>query len=391
MHRWPLIVLHCVSLTLLACISIGGITYSQSLSLGPLPTISVGVNGKAGRFLIDTGSDHSVIDSSFAHQLGLTPTGNASVRKNYSVEELSTVVAERFQLGNTVLSAAKLLESDLAAISQAQSESLAGIVGADVLTTTYIKLLYSSGVAQVVTNIDNAGMPVKLKRTEVGFFVPVEIGPSAFDLLLDSGTNSTAISYSAWQELPFSRLPNALIEGIRSADSVHNSALGCAPTVRLGDAILRDQPLRVTQSTRFGNFSSSAFTGILGGDVLGHFEVTLDLGHSMLYLKPDPTYRSDPYALVTIGIQFFKTKTGAFSVAAVWKQSPAEEAGIIVGDRVISVNGLKSVDLDPRRFSEQLHQPAGTHVTLEVERPDGIAVVHTTTRRLGCGFRQGGN
>jgi len=137
MHRWPLMVLHCVSLTLLACISIGGITYSQSLSLGPMPIISVGVNGKTGRFLIDTGSDQSVIDSSFAHQLGLTPTGNASVRKNYSVEELSIVVAERFQLGNTVLSAVKLLESDLAAISQAQSESLAGIVGDDVLTTNY--------------------------------------------------------------------------------------------------------------------------------------------------------------------------------------------------------------------------------------------------------------
>jgi predicted aspartyl protease len=386
MNRPASIVSHYISLTLLACISISPITYSQGLNYVPLPTISVGVNGKTGMFLIDTGSSQSVIDSSFAHQLGLNPTGKAIVRKNYAIEELSTVLAEHLQLGNNGLSAHNFLESDLSAMSRALSVSLAGILGADVLTTTYVKLIYSSGVAQVVTNIDDVGKPVKLKKMQDGFFVPVRIGPSEFDLLLDSGTNSTAISNSAWQELPFSRTPNSLIEGIRSADSDHHTALACTPTLKLGDAILRDQPLRVIETARSGNFSNSMFTGILGGDVLGHFEVTLDLGHSLLYLKPDPTYRSDPYALVTIGIQFFKAKMGGFSVAAVWKHSPAEEAGIKVGDQIISVNGNQSADLDLKGFSEQLHQPAGTRVTLEVERPTGLAVVYTITRRLGCVF-----
>ena len=73
-------------------------------------------------------------------------------------------------------------------------------------------------------------------------------------------------------------------------------------------------------------------------------------------------------------------------MAAVWKQSPAEEAGIKVGDQIISVNGNQSADLDLKGFSEQLHQPAGTRITLEVDRPTGLAVVYTITRRLGCVF-----
>jgi hypothetical protein len=94
MYRSVSIVLHCVSLTLLACVSLSRITYSQSLSYVPLPTIAVEVNGKTGMFLIDTGSNQSVIDTSFAHQLGLNATGKATVRRNYTVEELSTVLAE---------------------------------------------------------------------------------------------------------------------------------------------------------------------------------------------------------------------------------------------------------------------------------------------------------
>jgi hypothetical protein len=38
------------------------------------------------------------------------------------------------------------------------------------------------------------------------------------------------------------------------------------------------------------------------------------------------------YEFVTLGIQFFKLDPEAFSVAAVWKDSPSEAAGVLVGD-----------------------------------------------------------
>jgi C-terminal processing protease CtpA/Prc len=103
-----------------------------------------------------------------------------------------------------------------------------------------------------------------------------------------------------------------------------------------------------------------------------------------MYLDPDPAYRLDPYEFVTIGIQFNRAQTGTFSVAAVWKRAPAEEAGIAVGDQIISVNGLQSLDLDLDGFSDQIHRAAGTDVTLKIERPTGTSIVHMNTRRLVC-------
>ena len=111
------------------------------------------------------------------------------------------------------------------------------------------------------------------------------------ELLLDTGTNLTAVSDAVWRLLPFSGTRGALVEGIRSAGSAHDSAIGCAPTLRLGHEVLRDQPIRVVQSTRVGNFASGTFTGMLGADVLEHFDLTRDLAHSLLYLKPVRTYR----------------------------------------------------------------------------------------------------
>jgi hypothetical protein len=258
------------------------------------------------------------------------------------------------------------------------------VLGIDFLTTTCITLQYSSGAAQIATGADYAGQPIKLKKTTNGFYVPVQIGPSRLRMLLDSGTKLTALSQTAWEAIPMSARQDTPIEGIRSSASSSDAGLGCVPTFRIGAVALRQLPLRIVRPTQAGNFSSDLFAGILGGDVLERFRVTLDLRRSAMYLEPDPAYRSDPYEFTTIGIQFYRAETGAFSVAAVWTGAPAEEAGVAVGDQIISVNGLKGLDLELDSFSDQLHRAAGTPVTLEIERPAGTSIVRTDTRRLVC-------
>jgi C-terminal processing protease CtpA/Prc len=149
--------------------------------------------------------------------------------------------------------------------------------------------------------------------------------------------------------------------------------------------IFREFPLRVMMPSASGNFGDSGFTGILGGDVLERFEVTLDLQQASMYLKPDLTFRQDPFEFVTVGFQFFKTDGGVFSVAAVWKPSPAETAGLAVGDRILSVNGQPSAGLDLEAFANQLHGAPGTAIVLQVVRAAGAFTVHMKTQPLVCG------
>jgi predicted aspartyl protease len=233
-----------------------------------LLTIPVQVNRETGLFLIDTGTDHSIIDTAFASRLGLKQAGVANVRTNYSVELRPTLMAENIRFGGQTFSDVSLVAMDLSLMSRTQTMTLAGVLGTDFLRTICVTLQYASGVARITISVDHAGQPIRLNKKGNGFFVPVQIGPSRLQMLLDSGTNLTALSYTAWQALPVSERRDALIEGIRSSARSSDASLGCVQMFRIGAASLRRLPLRIVRPTQTGNFSSNMFDGILGGDVL---------------------------------------------------------------------------------------------------------------------------
>jgi hypothetical protein len=354
-----------------------------------LVTTPVEINSIRGTFLIDTGSEGTIIDSAFAERLGLKPSGSLSLQGNYSKDHAITVVADAVRIGPKLWSDVKLVVQDLSLLSQIQGAPLSGVLGTNLITGMILRLSYSSGTAEVITDIGGNASVVALRKVGNLYFVPIKIGPSTFDMVLDSGTNITALSDSAWRALPSSWKPNGLVEGILSSGSPTGALIACIPTLHLGDkapneVVLRDYPLRVIMASQSGFFANAAFSGILGGDVLERFEVTLDLRHSAIYLKPDIRFQPDPYEFVTVGIQFLKADASAFSVAAVWKHSPAEAAGVLVGDRVLSVNGHSSADLGLDTFARQLHAPAGTPVVIEVERAARKLILHMQTRQLVC-------
>jgi predicted aspartyl protease len=354
-----------------------------------LLTIPVVVNGVAGTFLVDTGASGTILDSAFADRLGLKPSGGVSVERAYSTEQSVTVDVAQVAIGPKLWSDAPLAVLNLGTLSRMAGVPIVGVLGADLLATTIVKLSYSSGTAQVVTEIEDGALPVTLTKARGRYFVPVRIGRSTLALLLDSGTNMTAISDSAWQKLPSASKGQDRVEGVLSSGSSLGSALACLPALALGDGTadqlaLRELPARVVLPSQSGSFADAEFDGIVGGDILARWEVTLDLHHAFIYLKPDPAFRPNPYEFVTVGIQFFKAEDGAFSVAAVWKPSPAESAGVVAGDRILSVNGQASATYTLDAFAHQLHGAPGTHVALEVARPAGPEILHMTTRQLVC-------
>jgi Aspartyl protease/PDZ domain len=372
-------------LLLLGCVE----AHSQGYLGRRLVTIQVEINNVAGRFLIDTGANCTIIDSLFAQRLGLKPSGTASLERAYSLEQISTVSAEHVRVGPKVWSDVSLVMLDLGTLSRIQTTPISGVLGADLLATMKVRLSYSSGTAQVIDDIGGGAFPIALKKARSRYFVPITIGSSTFELLLDSGTNISALSAFAWRTLPALRRPNDVIEGVVSSENPGGSLIVCLPVLHLGDksvgeTVLREHPLRIVTPPQSGSFSDTAFAGILGGDILERFEVTLDLQHAVMYLNPDSNFRMNPYEFATVGIQFLKTSLNAFSVVAVWKNSPAEATGVIVGDRILSINGHSSKDLGVEAFTNQLHGAPGTPIVIEVERAPRKFLLHMNTRQLVC-------
>jgi predicted aspartyl protease len=160
------------------------------------------VNDTTGLFLVDTGSDCTIIDSAFARRLGLKSSGIALVERNYSKEEEITTTAEKVRIGAKPWSSVPLVLLDLSMLSRVQGAPISGILGTDLLTRITMRLSYSSGVAGIADEIERGSLPVALDKVRGRYFVPVNIGATPVEMLLDSGTNITALSDKGYQLLP---------------------------------------------------------------------------------------------------------------------------------------------------------------------------------------------
>ncbi|BCJ87834.1 S41 family peptidase [Effusibacillus dendaii] len=73
--------------------------------------------------------------------------------------------------------------------------------------------------------------------------------------------------------------------------------------------------------------------------------------------------------------------TNGFHVEAVFPSSPAESAGLHVGDRIVAVNGKSTFGLTVDQVSGNLRGAAGSSITLQVERDDKPSFTVTLTRK----------
>ena len=345
------------------------------------------IDGKRLSFLVDTGSTRSSISEALIKDLNLQYSGTAEVVGNYGTQTLQMVRISSLRLGNSEFKDETLAVANLDLLARTTGVSVDGVLGNDVLKDITFKISFSQQIAQFgpAAKLGGLSTPIKLAENHDQFFVPTTLMTVRRNLLLDTGTNSTNLSSETWKELFKVWIPKSVIDGI--ASSAHSSAsafLVCLPEIGLGNVEVRDQAVRVQSPVSTGVFSEIGFSGILGSDILRQFEVTFDLGHSLLFLERDPAFRPDPYKYVTIGIQFAKDSTGAFTVISVWKNSPAAEAGMIPGDRIVGIDGESAGDFTLEQFSARLHAEAGTPIKLKVERANNSSLVTVKTRKLLC-------
>jgi len=136
--------------------------------------------------------------------------------------------------------------------------------------------------------------------------------------------------------------------------------------VTLGPAKLRDVVGDLFTGTQ-GAHADPDSDANLGGGILHRFVVTFDYANRVMYLEPIAGLPEvDPYDHVGM---FVKRAPGAFEVLAVTPKSPAERAGVKVGDRIVALGGAPvTPDSLPewrRRFRED---KVGTKVPVTLER-----------------------
>jgi S1-C subfamily serine protease len=111
--------------------------------------------------------------------------------------------------------------------------------------------------------------------------------------------------------------------------------------------------------------SGSEGDGLLGGEVLRRFTVTLDYGRGRMYLQPNARL-GEPFRRGLAGMGIFALPPD-FRLTHVDEGSPAAAAGLRADDVIEAVDGRPAGEMDLQQLRDLFRLP-GTSYTLTIRR-----------------------
>jgi hypothetical protein len=155
----------------------------------------------------------------------------------------------------------------------------------------------------------------------------------------------------------FSAISGYGIGGAQTAAIARASAFAVGPVVA-------HNPLIYLSNAAEGSFSDTSLAGNLGGGFLSKFNLTFDYDHQQIFFEPNSHY-SDIDSYERLGTTFSGSERGCV-VTDIIAGSPADIAGIKVGDIITEADGQKLDQTNGSLLENLILEPAGTTVTLTV-------------------------
>jgi len=282
------------------------------------PFINVMVNGKGPlRFVIDTGASLSVISDKAAGRLGIKPVargGNARAVGGSGIFPIIYGLLDSITIGEARIEAIPVyIRTIHAAPEMPESEKADGYIGLSVLANYGVTLDYQakqmtldrSAVREEPAKLDAAkpadppsitgdivsGFEIPIRSTSGGLASAETNLPNLkrpLNFIIDTGATTTVISKAAVQrhELDGLKIKGETIRVIGAAgieDGVETLGLSALTVNGLRKNNSRAVILNLEAVNETSGFEQH---GILGGDYLEHFRVTLDLRRYQFKLTP---------------------------------------------------------------------------------------------------------
>jgi len=234
------------------------------------------VDGLEGSFIFDTGADGVIIHSKHNQKsthLLQTLAGEVTATKS----SISLLELGNYHFKNLVTS-----KSDLTQLSQHVSGRLLGIIGARLFSS---EILYIDNIRKVIElaprdftpRADTRYFKSKMKLVNDIWLIPIRLGQSTYDFILDTGSTASFISEEVinLQNKLFSKLENR-IDIITASKSIISSEIYTTSEAFLGPISVQELQFASSDFSDFHDLIPLNFGGILSLDQLPFSSIIID-------------------------------------------------------------------------------------------------------------------
>jgi hypothetical protein len=339
--------------------------------------LNVIINGQGPfRLLLDTGGAN-IVTPTVAAELGLEPEGAVQGRGvGEESEDVSFMKVETMTIGDITLSNQLFMAFPLESFGNIEGVPFLGIVGYEVFKRFVVMVDYErSLITLTVPSAFEYGGNGKVVPFQFSGHTPQVVGsidgiPGKFDI--DTGARSSLSLFS-----PFVKEHD--LEAHFVGGSVR-SQVTRAEVLWLGDVEVRN-PVTTLSLQQSGAFTDPYVAGNVGAGVLKRFNVTFDYENQKIIFEPNANF-SKPDVFDRSGM-WLNIVGEAFEIMDAPKGGPAATAGLMVGDKIVAVDGqsVNEMSLPALRLRFRT-DPPGKEVRLTVVRDGKKTEITVVLREL---------
>ncbi len=312
------------------------IPYSE---LGTKIYVVVEIGGQPRKLVFDTGSP-SMIDSTIVDETGMSLVGKSSGIDAHGAVIESKISQGNLKIGDMEINKLPMFVADFSASHATQSLIGDGVLGSDILPLGAWQIDPTSRTIRFAAKASDLPHVSKSHRVQLHHFgypytpiLDVHFSENARSkAMLDTGSPTYfSISPADFQGAKASKAIGRTISGFGSP----GASLGGQATAQnllmleLSSFSIADLDLGRVEAIR-----REISPSLIGARILDNYVITLDINNGDAFFYK---FSNAPFSHSTFG--FTLSFDESVNVAAVWDDSPAQQAGLRAGDKLTSLNG----------------------------------------------------
>lgn len=324
--------------------------------VGSYVVVPVRINQSSSlRFILDSGVRNTIVtellpgDSlslSFQNSRDLQGLGRGNSLNAYVSDGNTLKLGRKLQFDNKTV---YVLKEDVFNLSRQTGSKINGLIGSDFFDNYVVEIDYSSKRLRfyepenMVVPKGYGVMPMTIEKQKMYIHLSVLETDSArrsIKMLIDTGAE-----LSAWFQTLTNKaitIPEKSIHG-RIGEGLSGEVTGIfarVPQICIANFCVKDPIVAFPDSAAISEIvRTSDRDGTIGSQLLKRFNLIIDTFNKKFYFKPNSSFNK-PFVYNIAGIEIAQTLAffPQIEVINVWKGSPAERAGVKVGDVITEIN-----------------------------------------------------